>query len=1155
FTDLNSPVIRYDAASGTKTVQFPVVDPRARTQADATSVAGFNYQSGSVNGVVLPGSTADDQRLPMPVRWLYVLADGTMASPDDSTSGTVTFASGAPSEANPVIGRIAFWTDDETSKVNINTASEGIYYDLPRYAGPPEYVLSMYAPVLGEFQRYPGHPATTCLSAVFRPWLPSPNDIKPVYDLANTPAGLTSPSPRLNSATSSTMQTRLESYLNLAPRVRFGGSKGGTDLTAVKSDGTIAKVAGKADRLYGSIDELLYGPTMPATERTASNPVVDKAVLERTRFFLTANNRAPEVNLFGTPRVSIWPISKNIGATYRTTQDTLIAFCSTLGSSTSPTTQYPFYFQRGNPRSATDDYTKIPRNIALYSYLQNITSRRIPGFGGSFTAKYGNTERDQILTEMFDYIRSCNLNDPNVPTTGTYTDSFTLGGGFGQQPFTAPHRSPGLVVPIRIGTTKGSGRYPVIDQAFLIFYTTEMPDISRTVGSTKPELTETKFRAALFFNFFHPMQGFMVGFTNLQLDVTSSGQFRCEPIPDADPGKSASLVSADPSFSFFSGGNSVTQWANSNERVGGQQNNRNFGGNHSHVALLYHAISETDPRKKFNMASKNIITLRGDPLKAKWNFRGGSFKVRVGTDPYPLTGAGETVQTYEFEFPDSLNMPIPTPGSMADSSGNYFSTAGDLEVNSRGYPRGSSNPNGFFMISRRVDPGNIKQTLDGGDVIRTVQLADKASDGTYPGGDIRRLSFTAEVPKTWYVKHKNYDSGTYKAHSLRDGIGSELPDSTPSGSLVKGITYENNLNPYVRSEINGVYASKNGSITDAPGDWNNGLGITPDGPYLNRADEGVNYDPVNGGGEPYFEWTGVPQNKNLTSPNKQLPSAGMFGSLLTGTTRGYSWQTLLFRPDSTGKHSGRAGFNIDGTSNPEAPADFLWLDLFHMPIVEPYAISEPFSTAGKINMNSQLMPFTYITRDTGIWAVLMAERILAIPSTNPSPYRRNSKKLTNPDCRYPINIPETLKGFQERFASGDIFRSASEICSLDIIPNDTKDANARYGSMAAYWNSHLLSGDNAKERPYTTIYPRITTKSNTYTVHFIAQALKKTRGTQEDVWVEDRDQVSGEYRGSAMIERYVDPSDPRVPDFAIAPEKTIETYYRWRINTTKRFAP
>ena len=46
------------------------------------------------------------------------------------------------------------------------------------------------------------------------------------------------------------------------------------------------------------------------------------------------------------------------------------------------------------------------------------------------------------------------------------------------------------------------------------------------------------------------------------------------------------------------------------------------------------------------------------------------------------------------------------------------------------------------------------------------------------------------------------------------------------------------------------------------------------------------------------------------------------------------------------------------------------MDLFWMPEVEPYAISDCFSTAGKINMNYQIVPFTYITRNTALYCLI-----------------------------------------------------------------------------------------------------------------------------------------------------------------------------------------
>ena len=95
------------------------------------------------------------------------------------------------------------------------------------------------------------------------------------------------------------------------------------------------------------------------------------------------------------------------------------------------------------------------------------------------------------------------------------------------------------------------------------------------------------------------------------------------------------------------------------------------------------------------------------------------------------------------------------------------------------------------------------------------------------------------------------------------------------------------------------------------------------------------------------------------SPNRILPSAVMLGSIPTGVKEQVPWRTLLFRPlaQLESAHKGAT-----------SPHDHLLLDLFWMPIVEPYAISDRLSTAGKINMNYQIQPFTYIERSTGIQA-------------------------------------------------------------------------------------------------------------------------------------------------------------------------------------------
>ena len=68
---------------------------------------------------------------------------------------------------------------------------------------------------------------------------------------------------------------------------------------------------------------------------------------------------------------------------------------------------------------------------------------------------------------------------------------------------------------------------------------------------------------------------------------------------------------------------------------------------------------------------------------------------------------------------------------------------------------------------------------------------------------------------------------------------------------------------------------------------------------------------------------------------------------------------------------------------------FSVLDLFNMPIVEPYAISEPFSTAGKVNMNYEMMPFRHIERSTALRAVLHSVRVTAFPKNDAASYKNN----------------------------------------------------------------------------------------------------------------------------------------------------------------------
>jgi len=353
FTDLNEPVLVPDpqgsinCGGNTYTANYPIVDPLALLN---SGVEGFSIQSAP--GFISPSWTPDptynptarsDPRYtanpaPMPVRWLYVLRDGTITAPDPGGTVTATWVSAPanlqPSKANPIIGRIAFWTDDETCKLNINTASEGIFWDRAwansSVTNSPygESQLNTNVPVRGEFYRYPGHPAMTCLSPV----------LGGLISALNPPSG--------DNLSPSDYNQYYKPYYDLVPRVTSGGSMGGSQSTYQATTGALSP---DANRLYASVDELIFAPpdgTSAAVATTnlprTANPNITKAALEQAKFFLTAYNRAPEVNAFGRPRICLWPlqqVSDPGGTRPRNARDELIAFCSTINDN-------PYYFQR-----------------------------------------------------------------------------------------------------------------------------------------------------------------------------------------------------------------------------------------------------------------------------------------------------------------------------------------------------------------------------------------------------------------------------------------------------------------------------------------------------------------------------------------------------------------------------------------------------------------------------------------------------------------------------------------------------------------------------------------------------------------------------------------------------------------------------------------
>ncbi len=1192
YVDLNAPVRTVD-----ENYEYPIVNPMAQKK----SATARTITDGGVEGFEIinpPGYTGTTTRpensynptsspeanpAPMPVRWIYVLKDGTIISaPEPQADGTLDWsgvgdAQYRPTQNNPIVGRLAFWTDDDTAKVNINTATEGVFWDRPwarNGIGGTESNFAAYIPAQNEFQRYAGHPAMTCLSPVLGWVLP----YQTVFDKSK--------------------------YYFLVPRVMDGGTRAGT----TRPSNTNPLVSDN-ERLFASVDELAFAP--PQSSDTANGyrkpptafsnllnsgpntPGIDQ-VINRMRFFLTANSRAPEVNLFNKPRIGLWPVQSDprirdavdraSSALPRNPKDKLIAFCGQTGTSTNPTI---YYFQRyneyvfngnkiyGDGRSFTRpqsqpsstspimDFEKIDRNQELYAYLQKYTGRNIPGFGGNFKDKYdeglptnhqlptGETrsysDRDQILTQMMDYIR-------------TNVNSYSTAQNMAPQYDYAPTRRGGPVagetqlVPLVLpNNTKGFGRFATVTEAAIVF-----------------TRDNTFLRAHLILEVFNPTPGLASWSPHVRYEVAGLDGVHPRTGATTDAFKVSgsafgnNLVSMNWPQSRQIGNRRVWPWNFVTSRVGysGGGHNMPFMGTWANFRYFSGGGTDANKTAAVGNCSESQYPFYTQPgnnaarivnAGGTFDFEGGDLEIRIYSGfenvswPSRAPGTNQLVQTIRMNFPRFTGMPLPT------ASANFES-----------------------RISQGA--GNL---ITAGDIVRSVEArpnryVENGQNGDYIGGDLRLISGSPIVPEKYFAPHFAYNAaGTRLAHSIRSEENAYQPNNGSSITLIPGVGY--NRQP---AAARGTTEARN--IAGA-GDFDNATGDGEDGAYVNKADEG---NLATGDGGYFSRGSFNVENGETFSPNRQISSAVSFGSLPTGVKRSEygadtgdptlarPWQTLLFTPYPSSRTTANAtnhpGFGEsragDETRPPYIkPPDHLFLDLFTMPIVEPYAISEPFSTAGKVNLNYQIAPFTYIKRTTGLHAVLRSTKVTAIPTTS-SDKNQLRRYDINPDVGGSADGSQlegsqkgTLYGFYKKlYLEGDLFRSASQICDIGLVP-EGPGVNVSYDSLPTFWNQNRRTGDNVREIPYGHIYPRVTTKSNTYTVHMRVQSLRKARNSDPAKWVEGRDQVLSEYRGSTSLERYIDAADPTLPDFAsgsiLADKDNLDRHYRFRIIATKAFNP
>jgi uncharacterized protein (TIGR02600 family) len=1225
YTDLNAPLFVVNPAISGTTEVFPIADPRAEDPDIA--VSGFSYSpsmpgsTGAIDGIVTSGTIyANDtmSRLPMPVAWIYVLKDGTLTVPPPPTNGVSSGASWSngtnpPTTTNPIVGRIAFWTDDESAKVNINTASEGTYWDTPvatsgtssdiftsGTAPVGDYVLARVQPAQHEYQRYPGHPATTCLSAVF----------------GNI----------INAAIGSNRAQMVKYITDAIPRVSDYGSgvsgnaaplgSANTTLGGTQPVTTGTSVIVDEDRLYASLDEFRFAPPNPSNIQANRAPQTltslssgtaaqeEQNDVDTCRFFLTAHSKAPELNMFGLPRVSIWPIWDTTNALSRTTLtqfDSEILRCSTLNATGTNNDPHYFCFFRYDPTSPTNDFPTttgtlptVNRNPLVFNYLKSLMSTKVPGFGSAFSAKYGTTDTNQILAEIFDYIRSTNLAD-NSPGATPYTSGISGTGttvnseGLGE---VAP-----IQIPVSTGTAMGLGRIAIIAELALV--------LDKVDDRNNLSLVESG--------------------SNLATTITVNGGDPAVPSGTVMHPNQQTLVEwtliprlASPMAGYAGMGNNIRiKFSNLKLSIGGATaqptsvsdmwNTGLVSGNRDSVIGgtmgLNQLICSGSPAA--SMYPTGLVLITGTSLPGAISSMPGGISASGTISIYTPAGSasppGAPYQTISFNFP-SMQVPIPDvlmSGSTAGTSGKSNTLwAGCFRVPNSAYTGGS---NATFTYPANVTGKNTTTNAErlytnwngggyiGGeengstnaystDVVRSLSATGALSGTNLLAGDLRLIAISSTIPSmTYQVTPTNSGTApgptTFIADDLRFGTGVVATPYCGNGALspmVNASAYpgKGKYTPEVPPQAPGSVPSM-GPFPGA-GDWDNGPGLMVDGPWANKPDEGMTQSDKSIEaqlaylGDSNASMSSNAQLTTLFSPNRQVSSPVMFGSLPVGID--HPWQTLLFRPQALPGYQAGVGSSYTHDSahanyNNYLP-DHLLLDLFWMPVVEPYGISEPLATSGKINLNFQIAPFTYITRQTGLDAVLKSVMITALSPSIVYGYKGgvtfeggsqnggSAGNNVNSVTRYPIDATQTLSQLMTTSTSNypvftrtshsaqapNFFVSASQICDVPLMP---LVSGTTFGpgavDLSNFWTGNALTGNNSLDRPYSLIYPRVTTKSNIFTVHVIAQSLKQVPSDLANkTWTENVSQVTGEVRGAYTIEKYYDPNADDLSYYASA---------------------
>jgi uncharacterized protein (TIGR02600 family) len=846
-----------------------------------------------------------------------------------------------------------------------------------------------------------------------------------------------------------------------------------------------------------------------------------------------------------------------------------------------------YFFLRNSPTNSADDFTlnspanpsAAASNLQLFSDLVNRGTNNLPGCSATFAQKYPGAQWTQLMLEIADYIHALNAVAPSGPA---FAPSFTSNGtnygyGFVEPLATTYNTGSGSI------TLRGIGRCPVLSSLTLVIYVSGFgfsngksidyetsPDTPAGASwstnfanvatqqwkNATNSVTSELLRAFVVPSTFQPGCGYpeisdpctiqIQGLNNLSVKVgASTGTF-------GFPSAATSLPLGTP-LKYYSdrawGGNEgPLAWTVTADALAqGQNVSYAFAGTSAVTAAIATTANPYTTPGQWPL-TKTPFTVNSATLTVLINdLNGHTLQTNVvvmpsGTVTFAPTINGEADHmdamppaTSVADWPVDASYAVAPSWYMtfahrlrtSPSSRQLMIQAGDFctTMEAGGDWRVLASLPSVSSTQFTAHPQNFKSiNVQGGSPALNFRFADGTSPCFAPGNSTNSSS------TSWYAKLNglaNYPSGTvtFPVHDWRTGALLAATTSVP----VIPYTYFTNAPCSTASGSTGVYMD---ALQTLPGDWDTGPGYASDGALVNLPDAGTTNSPTVAYQSLSGNDVGAPTQR---TPNALVPSPVIFGSLPAGINpaapaSSTPWRTLLFCPYPAANTSAMPYALHPGAAS---PPDYLLLDNFWMPVVEPYPISTGMATRGKINLNDQIAPFTYIHRSTALRALLDSLRIPAISSQAANLYKTAGAGMAS-SIWNAVDEDATVAQIESRFTGADAYLSESEICGVPLVPQglDSGSVATTQTALAAFWNpsnsanvSGALTGDNLRELPYAQLYGRLTTRSNAYTVHIWVQVLKKlTDDPQQNIWREGTDLVLGEWRGEYEIERYLDPA-------------------------------